>query len=220
MSTTNNTTTKATTKAHANRPANHSAKGGALAASVKPFYAYVGAGDLAAEKVRALPAVYTSAAKARQETLQTQVKELRGALTAQVKELPATVKDLRGTVTAQVKDLPSLVKALPAQATKVPALASSQAKVLQVQLTALPTKVTDTVTTTIAALGDQTAARYTELATRGAKLVGSIRQQGSTGQAKRAAKNTVAAAKGVRTSATKTAKATVQAVEDAAAKIG
>jgi hypothetical protein len=78
----------------------------------KPLYAYVGAGDAALEVVRGLPATYQAAAKARQDSLTTQVKELRGVAEAQVKELPATVKELRGTARTQVKELPATVKEL------------------------------------------------------------------------------------------------------------
>jgi hypothetical protein len=90
----------------------------------------------------------------------------------------------------------------------------------------------------VRALQDRATDRYTELAVRGEKLVSSIRNQGATEQAEkaarstlaqarglrttaqRAAKQTFAQARGVRTSASKTVDATTTAAADAADKIG
>jgi len=67
----------------------------------KPFYAYVGVADLAVEKLRALPEVYTHGFN----TAQAQVSQARGS----VKSLPDNVRE-------QLQALPNQLQALPAKA--------------------------------------------------------------------------------------------------------
>jgi hypothetical protein len=71
----------------------------------KPFYAYVGVADLAVEKLRALPEVYSHGFS----TAQAQVHQARGS----VKNLPDNVRE---QVREQLETLPNQLQALPAKA--------------------------------------------------------------------------------------------------------
>jgi hypothetical protein len=67
----------------------------------RPFYAYVGVADLAVEKLRALPEVYSHGFT----TAQAQVNQARGS-----------VKNLPDSVRGQLETLPTQLQALPAKA--------------------------------------------------------------------------------------------------------
>lgn len=65
----------------------------------KPFYAYVGVADLAVEKLRALPEVYSHGFT----TAQAQVSHARGS----VKSLPENVREQLETLPTQLQALPN-----------------------------------------------------------------------------------------------------------------
>lgn len=74
----------------------------------KPLYAYVGAADLAVEKLRELPSRYTAELKKRRgdaESIQTQVKDLPTTLQKQVKDLPQTVKSQLTEISEKVNEV-------------------------------------------------------------------------------------------------------------------
>jgi hypothetical protein len=108
----------------------------------KPFYAYIGASELAVSRVRAL------------------------------------------TESARTRELPVAVRMLP------------------VQLRALQEKLQSTIQ-------EKATSRYAELAARGEEVVTGIRSQGATEQAEKAARATLAQAKGVGTTAQRAAKQTL-----------
>jgi len=91
MATAKTTTTRTSSSAAASAKAE--TKAGSVDASAaidldrvrKPFYAYVGVADLAVEKLRALPEVYSDGFK----SAQAQVSQARGS----VKTLPVTVRE-------------------------------------------------------------------------------------------------------------------------------
>lgn len=165
-----------------------------IAEATKPFFAYVGAGDLAIAVLRTLPAT---------------AKEWSETVLGQAKETADQARDFPSTLPGTLKSLPTRTQT---QATKI----AEQATELREQLQALPSRVQHTVVE----LQDKALETYSDLAVRGEKLVTSIRQQGSSQQATRAAKSTVAQVKGVRTTAGKTAAATAQAASTAAKKVG
>ncbi len=95
-------------------------------------------------------------------------------------------------------------------------LAVERAKSAPGTVKALPAVVRSQV----GSLQEKGAALYGELVVRGEKLVTSVRKQPSTQAAEKAAGQAVRSAKGTATSTRKAVKATGQAVEDGAEKIG
>jgi hypothetical protein len=116
------------------------------------------------------------------------------------------------------------LRTLPATAKAQLEVAKTQSKELQGKLTAfsvadvkeLPAKAKTYAET----LNGKATELYSELTVRGEKLVSKIRRQQATVEAKQQVKATVSRAKATKTTATKAVEATVEAVEDAAEKIG
>jgi len=124
--------------------------------ATKPFFAVVGAGDIAVEKARGIvtdvqdkvstnvnkverdPKALTEQARTlfstRIDELTKDAKEAQAKVEAQIKDLQADAKALPGKVEAQLKDLQAELKALPAKV-------EAQLKDLQAELKALPSKV-------------------------------------------------------------------------------
>lgn len=181
--------------------------------ATRPFYAVVGAGDLAVEYARSYATdVQTRFAKAELEpkALRDQARSL---VVTRVDVLTKDAKVAQAKLEARVADLQSDAKALRPM-------------------------VESFTTETVAELNEA----YTDLAARGLDLVNRLRKQQATQDAKAAGKTTVAkartaktqtvksaarttsaaktSAKATGTSAKKTAAATTDAVTDAATKIG
>jgi hypothetical protein len=66
----------------------------------KPLYAYVGAADLAVEKLRALPETYVQGVTSARNSAQAQVNQARGS----VKTLPVTVREQLTALPGKAKD--------------------------------------------------------------------------------------------------------------------
>ena len=94
---------------------------------------------------------------------------------------------------------------------------------LQERITALPTEY-KTLPTTVKSYAENVTGKatafYGDLAERGEKVVAQIRRRPAVKRASAANKQVKASAKATKTTATKAAKANVEAVEDAAAQIG
>jgi len=181
--------------------------------ATRPFYAVVGAGDLAVEHARSYARTYATDVSTRFAKVELEPKALRDqALTvvvSRVDELTKDAKKAQAKLETRVADLQSDAKALPG-------------------------KVESFTNETVAEL----TGAYGDLAARGKDLVKRIRKQQATKDTKAAAKTTVAKAKTAKTavkktastaksatkatstSATKTVSSATEAVTDAAEKIG
>lgn len=189
--------------------------------ATRPFFAVVGAGDLAVEHARSYARTYATDVSTRFAKVELEPKALRDqALTvvvSRVDELTKDAKKAQAKLETRVADLQSDAKALPG-------------------------KVESFTNETVAEL----TGAYGDLATRGKDLVKRIRKQQATKDTKADAKATVSKAKAAKTqtaktakpavkktaataksattatstSATKTASSATEAVTDAAAKIG
>jgi thymidylate synthase len=124
-----------------------------LAESTKPLYAFVGANDLAVEKLRERGSKFRSEAKVRSTKLQKRVS----SLPKEYKTLPTQVKSYTGTVTDKVTklfdELTGRGEKVVAQIRRSPATKNAAAKNKQV---ARSTKATKT-SATKAAKADVTA---------------------------------------------------------------
>lgn len=155
----------------------------------RPFYAVVGAGDLAVEYAR----TYATDVQARLSKVDLEPKTLRDqALTV---------------VTTRVEELTKDAKAAQAK------LESAVAE-LQADAKTLPAKVESFTNETVAELTET----YGDLAVRGKDLVTRIRNQQSTRDAKAAAKTAVAKAKAAKTQTAKSVKASTGTAKTAAEK--
>lgn len=150
------------------------------------------------------------------------------ALSVEVKKITETVKSeytkplyvVAGATDLAVEQL----RTLPAVAKLQLEVAKTQGKELQGKLNAisvadvkeLPAKAKTYAET----LNGKATEFYGDLTVRGEKLVKKIRRQQATVEAKQKTKATVSRAKATKTTAKKAVEATVEAVEDAAAKIG
>lgn len=121
-----------------------------LATGRKPFYAYAGAADLAAERVRALPA---------------EAKKFQGTVQGQLKALPTQVKTLPTSLQAQVKALQTQVMGLPGQVTAL----SGRASTLYTELVVRGEKVVGSIRHQAAT---ETAVTQTKSAVSKAKAAG------------------------------------------------
>jgi len=177
--------------------------------ATRPFYAVVGAGDLAVEFAR----TYATDVQTRFAKVELEPKALRDQartiVVGRVDELTKDAKQAQVKLEARFADLQADAKVLPA-------------------------KVESFTNETVAELTET----YGDLAARGKDLVKRLRKQQSTKNTKAAAKTTVAKAKTAKTavkktastaktatkatttSAKKTASASTEAVTDAAEKIG
>lgn len=163
-------------------------------------YAFVGAGDLVVERIRAV-----------------QVEREVGQLQTQVRTFPtkaqAAATERLNAVVSDVRALPEQVRALPVQA---------QARV-QAGVAAALGQANDTYAD-LAKRGERLVTRIrgqqsTQETVEAASNVVS-RAKATTTTAKKAAKTTTASAKATRTTAQKTALAATKATTDAAKKVG
>ena len=99
-------------------------------------------------------------------------------------------------------------------------LAVEKTKDLPGDVVAKATTVVPRTTAMVVELPGKLGAVYGDLVERGQKLFGSIRRQPATQVAVAQVKTARSQAKGAATSATKAARATIKAVDDAAEKIG
>jgi len=180
--------------------------------ATRPFYAVVGAGDLAVEHARSYARTYATDVSTRFAKVELEPKALRDqALTvvvARVDELTKDAKKVQAKLETRVSDLQTDAKALPA-------------------------KVESFTNETVAELTEA----YGDLATRGKDLVKRLRKQQATKSTKTATKTTVTkakakpavkktaataktATKATVTPAKQAAAATTEAVSNAAEKIG
>jgi hypothetical protein len=156
--------------------------------NARPFYAYVGATDLAVE------------------TLRDYLADVQKTVTGVQKDVSKTVADLDAkalreqavtVVTARVESLQKDAKARRVEVEKRLAELRKDAE-------GLPARVQKNVDANVAVLADA----YGDLVKRGQSLVGRIRRQAATQEAVKDARTTVSKAKATRTSATKAAQAT------------
>ena len=150
--------------------------------ATRPFYAVVGAGDLAVEYARNA----TADVQARFGKVELEPKALRDqartVVTARLDGLTEDAKEARTQVETRAKEARTQVE--------------TRAKEARTQLESYVNEAVAEVTET-----------YGDLATRGRDLVARIRRQQATQDAKAATKSTVARAKSARTQTTKSAKA-------------
>lgn len=159
--------------------------------ATRPFYAVVGAGDLAVEHARSYARTYATDVSSRFAKVELEPKALRDqartVVVARVDELTKDAKQAQAKLEARVADLQADAKALPA-------------------------KVESFTNETVAEL----TGAYGDLAARGKDLVKRIRKQQATKDTKAAAKTTVAKAKTAKTQTAKTARAAKPAVKKTA----
>jgi len=157
--------------------------------ATRPFYAFVGAGDLAVELARS----YATDMQARFAKVELQPNTLRrqarSMVVARVDELAEDAKEAQARLEARVADLQADAKALPST---------------------VETYVNDAV----AELNET----YGELAVRGRDLMNRVRKQQATQDAKAAAQTTVAKAKTTKTQTGKAAKSSSSTAKKAAKK--
>lgn len=155
--------------------------------ATRPFYAVVGAGDLAVEFAR----TYATDVQARIAKVELEPKALRDQartiVVSRVDELAKDAKEAQAKLESRVADLQAEAKTLPA-------------------------KVESFTNETVTELNDA----YGDLAARGKVLVNRIRKQQATKDAKAATKTTVAKAKTAKTQTSKSAKATSTTAKQAA----
>lgn len=177
--------------------------------STKPLYAWAGAGDLAVEKLRDVPAkvrelrseVSLDKLKTVPSKLQAETKkatEVPGKLTAKVNQLPRTPKALSARFEAQVKAVDARIDELAVRGESIVKRVRNQRSTTEL--------VNQAKNTVSKAKGLQT------VATRGAN--------NTVATANTAAKSTVTAAKSTVTSARKTAAKAPAAGSAAANKVG
>ena len=177
--------------------------------ATRPFYAVVGAGDLAVEFARG----YTADVQARFAKIELEPKALRDqartVVTSRIDELTEDAKGARTTVEARAKEARERAEArakeareqVEARAKEARGTVESRAKEAREQI---ETYLNETVET------------YDELASRGRNLVARIRRQQATQDAKAAAKVTSTKAKTARTQTSKSAKQTAGTAKGAA----
>lgn len=157
----------------------------------RPFYAVVGAGDLAVEFARG----YAADVQARFESVELEPKALRDQartlVVGRVDDLTKEAKEAQTRIEAKMADLQADAKALPA-------------------------RVESFTSETVAELNDT----YGDLAVRGKDLLNRIRKQQATQDAAAAGRTTVAKAKTTKTQTTKSAKASAGNTKQAARKTG
>ena len=157
--------------------------------ATRPFYAVVGAGDLAVEYARTA----ATDVQARISKVDIEPKTLRDqartVVLTRVEELTEEAKDAQAKLEARVVDLQADAKAFPSK---------------------FESYVNETVTTANSAYGD--------LASRGRDLVNRIRKQQATQDTKAAANTTVAKAKTTKTQTANSAKKTAGTTKSAARK--
>lgn len=110
---------------------------------------------------------------------------------------------------AQLKELPGAISTLPTTLSSLPTAIPTRAREVVIDLT---TKAGD--------LSERAQQRYTEVAVRGRKLTTSVKNQESTQRARGLAASAQRRSDGAITTGRKAAEAGIQAVKDAAAKIG
>lgn len=154
--------------------------------TTRPFYAVVGATDLAVEYAR--HAVVDVQARIEKVDLEPKVlrEKARALVTSAVDELTDDAKQAQTVVESRMTELQGEAKTLPG-------------------------KVEEFVSETMADVNEA----YGDLAARGRDLVSRIRRQQSTTDAKSASRSVVTRAKTMRTQTTKSAKANVDTVKEA-----
>jgi hypothetical protein len=163
------------------------------AAAQKPFYATVGATDLAVESVRD----YVGEVQTRVAGLSKDVQKNVSAIDLQ----PKALRDSAVTVVT------SRVEALSKDAQTRRAAIEKRVADLQGEARTVPARVQNLVDDNVALV----EGAYGDLVKRGESLVGRVRRQKSTQDTVKAAETTVAKAKTTKTQATKAAKATTKA---------